>query len=119
MAQVTISRFPTLKRVTWETPSPTPQARLGRGWVAVKRTLKTDIRPLNYKAFYPRPSLAFVMPGSGVRVTQAAPSLQSHSEQDQTPGMGQSALNPVLSSFPSQGRTGSWIPSTAGFATSC
>lgn len=53
MAQVTISEFPTLKRVTWETPSPTPQARLGRGWVAVKRTLKIDIRPLNYNAFYP------------------------------------------------------------------
>jgi hypothetical protein len=31
MAQVGISELPTLKRVTRETPSPPPQARLGRG----------------------------------------------------------------------------------------
>ncbi len=37
MAQVTISAFPTLKRVNQETASPTPQPRPGGGWVAFGR----------------------------------------------------------------------------------
>jgi hypothetical protein len=53
MAQVTISEFPRLKRITWETPSPTPQARLGRGWVGALELSKNLPKAFVRKAFRP------------------------------------------------------------------
>jgi hypothetical protein len=53
MAQVTISAFPTLKRVNQETASPTPQPRLGRGWVGVPDLDKNRPKALVRKAFRP------------------------------------------------------------------
>jgi hypothetical protein len=53
MAQVGISAFPTLKRVTWETPSTPPQAKLGRGWVGALKLSKNLPKAFVRKAFRP------------------------------------------------------------------
>jgi hypothetical protein len=53
MAQTTISAFPTLRRVTQETPSTLPQAKLGRGWVEVPDLDKKRPKAFVRKAFRP------------------------------------------------------------------
>jgi hypothetical protein len=53
MAQVTISAFPTLRRVTQETPPTPPQARLGTGWVGALDVVKNRPKAFARKAFRP------------------------------------------------------------------
>ena len=53
MAQVGISALPTLKRVTWETPSAPPQPSLGRGWGMTKSTTQSGYKGMTMLAFYP------------------------------------------------------------------
>ncbi len=53
MAQVMISGFPTLTRVTQETPSRPPQAKLGRGWVGAQDLGKNRLKAFVRKAFRP------------------------------------------------------------------
>lgn len=51
MAQVEISARPTLKRVTWEPPPRSPQAKLGRGWVGTPDLDKNRLTAFARKAF--------------------------------------------------------------------